>query len=301
MAQAPVLRATSGCLLAEVLNREWVHLVDTSRETVRAWADRHSCLQTCRDLDDVLEAIRAAPDECLPALLTEDHHWCDADADRPKAGNCELAGRVVLQTMLDKMIMMARRDPTATLDDYVSLLWVRIRTYPLRRRPARIAATLALDTLKDVCRERRPPQIRPTDEAVLGYLQAARLLADRLDHQAAISALTAGQVITAAFELDLINPLTSTVLFSVYHEGLSGRQAAARHQMSTDLVRWRCSKAVRRLARHAAELADAACAATVAATTLPPRRIPLNIRDSLSSRDRSPDVASPKAGHADED
>jgi DNA-directed RNA polymerase specialized sigma24 family protein len=79
-----------------------------------------------------------------------------------------------------------------------------------------------------------------------------------LDHNASVGALTADSLIDAASRLGLIDGLTRQVLLSVYAEGLSGRLAADRHQTSPEMVRYRCSRAVRRLAQHSAALADAA-------------------------------------------
>lgn len=67
-----------------------------------------------------------------------------------------LAGRVVLQVMLPKAIRLARStathpDWTGTFDEagaeVLAALWVSIASYPLERRPGRVTANLALDTL----------------------------------------------------------------------------------------------------------------------------------------------------------
>ena len=83
-------------------------------------------------------AVRADPDAVFAALLTE------AAAGQP------IAARVVLQAMLGKVVRLAQAHPDVGVDEFVSALWCRIRTYPLARRPPRIAANLALDTRKDV-------------------------------------------------------------------------------------------------------------------------------------------------------
>ena len=67
-----------------------------------------------------------------------------------------LAGRVVLQVMLPKAIRLARStarhpDWTGSYDEagaeVLAALWVSIASYPLERRPGRVTANLALDTL----------------------------------------------------------------------------------------------------------------------------------------------------------
>jgi hypothetical protein len=94
-------------------------------------------------LDDLLAAAQGCPDAILGALLTE-----------VSKGN-QLAGRVILQALLGRIVRMATRDPWAGVDDYVAALWCRIQTYPFTSRPTRIAANLSMDTLKTVYDERR--------------------------------------------------------------------------------------------------------------------------------------------------
>ena len=56
----------------------------------------------------------------------------------------QLAGRVVLQALIGRMVRMAQRDPRSSVDDYLALLWCVINNYPLQRRPVRIAANSSL-------------------------------------------------------------------------------------------------------------------------------------------------------------
>ena len=111
--------------------------------TVSRWADRHDVLAPCGSFDDVLSAARLDSDPILAALLTE-----------VSIGD-QLAGRVVLQALIGRMVRMAQRDPRAGIDDYLARLWCAINSYPLSRRPVRIAANLSMDTLKAVSREHR--------------------------------------------------------------------------------------------------------------------------------------------------
>lgn len=224
------------------LNTEWETLARdrASRPTVAGWAIGCPGLQGSDTLDAVLTAIGERPDEVLGRLLA-------ADAD-----GCPLAGRVVLQAMLPKLIVMSRRDHRADFTDYLSQLWLRIRTYPLARRPDRIAANLALDTLKAVKSEQGTAALAATDEVLERLQQDAARRADPPDE------LAARRVLRAAGELGLVDDLTRAVLVSVYADGLTGRAAAERHQISHDLIRWRCSKGVRALSAHRAELLAAA-------------------------------------------
>ncbi|MBO0813222.1 MAG: sigma-70 region 4 domain-containing protein, partial [Microlunatus sp.] len=58
--------------------------------------------------------------------------------------------------------------------------------------------------------------------------------------------------------LGLIDDPTRRLLLSVYAEGLSSADAAVRHGLTPTTVRFRCSRAIRRMAQHAVSIADAA-------------------------------------------
>lgn len=236
--------------MVDSLDRDWAYLVESSPARVRSWALRHQPFSGCVGLDDVMTAIRDDPDGALSALLSD-----------TSAGD-QLAGRVVLQTMLGKIVRMVSRDDTATSDDYVVAMWCRIRTYPLATRPRRVAANLALDTLKAV---RRSPDgyagARGVDpmspDEVFDQICSQADARHTLDHNAA-SHVSGLQLIRTAAALGLIAPGTSSVLHSVYIDGLAGRDAATRHSIAPTTVRFRCSRGVRKLAEHAEVLLDAA-------------------------------------------
>lgn len=220
------------------LNTEWEDLVDLTRGCLPCWAG-HPALLGCRDLDDVLLAIRGAPDAVLLALL-----------DAARAGD-ELAPRVVLQAMLPKMVLMARRDRSAGVEDYVAQLWCVVRAYPVDRRRARVAANLALDTLKHVSRERRAGPSLLADVAAEAEIEAV------VAYGSGALRSEAARLLASAQELALVDPQTGAILRTVYLDGLSSREAADRHGGTAEMVRYRCSRAVRHLARHATELAAA--------------------------------------------
>jgi len=230
----------------DVLEREW-HVLATSGDwatAVRQWGWRHpAVLAGCRTPDDVLDTIRADPDPVLLALLE-------------LAGSGDVtAGRVVVQSMLPKLIVMARRDPDHETADYVSWLWVVIRRYPTRRRRRRVAANLALDTLKQATRSRVRHEI-PYHSESLAQLEHAPFAS--VSDEPGSDALTASRVIDGARRLGLVDDATARVLALVYDTGLPGREAAEMLDMSVATVRWRCSRAVRTLAAHSHELLDAA-------------------------------------------
>ena len=239
-----MIRSTSfgAAGLCSALNAEWAELAADAARRPLDWCSSWPALAGCASLDDVLGRVRERPDQVLYALLS----LC--------AGGDLLAGRVVLQAMLGKLVRMAAVDTQAGLDDYVGALWLRIRTYPTAERPERIAANLALDTLKTVHGHSRTPR----GIEVTPYPPSA--FVDRLWDRAEPLAdeLAARRVITTAARLGLINADTEAVLTSVYADGLSGTSAAARHGKSPGAIRVQCHTAVRRLAQHARLLADAA-------------------------------------------
>lgn len=236
-----------GASFVDALDDEWRELVDSddTAATVQQWGRRHpAALAGCRTLDNILELIRGNPDGVLLALLA-----LAADGD-------SLAGRAIVQSMLPKLITMARRDPEHELPDYVSWLWLVLSSYPVSRRPRRVAANLALDTLKRATRQRRRAEIPYHSESLAQLTSQAEMR--RCDDPDGVDLLTAGQVIRTGRQLGLLDDLTVRVLTVVYDHGLPGKEAATQLGMSVDSVRWRCSRAVRRLAVHSVDLLAAA-------------------------------------------
>lgn len=228
------------------LNDEWSALCELETE-VGGWVQRHPSLAGCRKLAEVLERVADAPDQVLGSLLIE------------SAGGSTLAARTVLQAMLGKVVLMARADPGTGVHAHLVALWERIRTYPIDRRPRHIPANLALDARKLARREGRPTVIAPWPPgAAFTDLVDRQILRETADHGLDISILTAGDIIRAAVELELINGDAEALLNSVYAEGLTSVDAAQRHVMSPQTVRQRCSRVVRHLASHSHELASTA-------------------------------------------
>jgi hypothetical protein len=236
--------------IVDDLNREWRELVEGRGDALPGWARRHPALAPCTGLEEVALRASRGQDDALHALLAE------------AQGGTGLAARVVLQAMLGRLVRMAGRDPGALVDDYVGAMWCVLVQYPLAARPVRIAANLALDTLKAVHQERRLLErgtlalgLPARDLELLLELHRGR---EDLDHAAELRALGAAEVIEAGRRLRLIDEGTRRLLHHVYVDGLNGRDAAARGGTTPGSLRVRCSRAVRRLAAHAAELAEAA-------------------------------------------
>ena len=236
--------------LVEALDREWRELMRAHHGTVSRWADRHEALAPYRSLEEVLSVARRHSDPILSALLIE-----------VSAGD-QIAARMVLQALIGRMVRMAQRDPRGSIDDYLAWLWCVINSYPLSRRPVRIAANLSMDTLQAVSRERRwlgrgDVTLYPSAESLEQLLGPAGLDGSSYDFAPPVD-VEVQNVLEASTSLSLIDDADAALLHSIYAEGVSGGQAARRFYLSAGTVRVRCSKAVRRLAAHAVELADAA-------------------------------------------
>lgn len=207
------------------LNAEWAELAVLA---VPAEWRAEPALAAHRDLAGVLAAIRLRPDEVLGALLRR------ADPT---------ARRVVLQAMLGRAVRDAVRDREHDLDDYLGELWLGIAGYPLQRRPARIAANLALDAAKRV---RARTRATPTDPARL------TLVPDDGREPGRRAAL----LLARARRVALLDEPSHAALRLVYADGVAPSRAADLLGITPAVLRQRCHRAARRLAAHADDLRD---------------------------------------------
>ncbi|HQZ00172.1 MAG TPA: hypothetical protein PKV13_03860 [Propionicimonas sp.] len=213
---------TTSAVLA-ALNDNWQRLSAGSAARVQDWARREPELAGSHDLPGVLVRIRAHPDAVLAALL------------RLGATGDTIAYLAVLQAMLGRAVRLSggRAD---VLAEAVSELWLAIREYPLDRRPRSIAANLGWAVQRRV--RASPALVLPVGEQV-----AAETTPD------------ASTTLTDARHLGLIDGLTHRTLWAVYVAGMTSAQAAVALGTTPELVRWRCSWAIRRLRNHAELLA----------------------------------------------
>lgn len=247
--------------LVDALNAEWAVLADDPAPAgyngaqVCRWSTVQDGLAGCTTPAQVLTAVRAAADPALAALIAVHQRGHRESGARTGPG---LAGRIVVQAMLGKLVTMARRDRRCGVEDYVGRLWERIADYPLGRRPQRVAANLALDTLKAVSRDRWAADRAAHLVAAAVDLDRAALGRADVAPGGATADLTARRVLRRAQDLGLIDAATRRLLWSVYAEGLTSAAAADRHGLTPTTVRYRCSRAIRILARHSDRLSDAA-------------------------------------------
>lgn len=209
-----------------VLNREWLSLESSA---VSTWSV-HPELAGCGTPGDVLLRVAEDPDAALGRLIAL---FQEGDLR---------AGRVVLQAMLGKIVLMAAADPRCDQQDYLAEFWLTLAAYPLRRRPRRIAANLALDTRKAVWARGRVRAELPWEE----------------EPPASSRELTGRRVIAAAGELGLIDAVSQETLRAVYCDGLPSRVAAEDLGTTSEMIRWRNSRSIRRLAGQARRLLAAA-------------------------------------------
>ncbi|SEF17228.1 hypothetical protein [Jiangella alba] len=233
-------RRQTGTGVAGRLNDEWDRLrAGGQPDAVARWAAAEPALSGCRRLADVEAAVAAAggADAVLIALLRLAH-----------AGD-PLAGRTVLQLMLGKAIRIAAghagRDSREALEHAaVAALWTVIATYPTTRRPARVAANLAMDTLGVVSRELAHRRTEtPAEPDVLAAV-AGIGAGDTAD-----TGLT--ELLAWAVDAKAVSVADARLLLDIYAPapGVEGGAAAAeRAGISWAAARQRASRAARRIA-----------------------------------------------------
>ena len=179
--------------------------------------------------DETLAApLSMTAQEALTRARREGDPWLAVLVAAAQRGD-EIAGRCVVQAVIGRLGAIARRDSRCELDQLVGAVWLRIRSYPLDRRPRAIVTNLVLDARKDVLSESRPLPVTP--------LPPPRRIA------------VAANVLHEAARIGVIDAPIAEVMSSVYVLGLSGEAAARRHGITATTVRWRCSAGMRRLAR----------------------------------------------------
>lgn len=224
--------------LVDHLDDEWSLLADNRTDTCLAWSVLCAPLAGCRTPAGVLAAVRDDPDTVLGFLI-----------GRYRSHGETLAGRIVLQAMLGKLVRLSHSsaaygEPDA-LDDLVAQMWCQIAVYPLDRRPRKVAANLAMDTFKVVRRGwLSSGEISMPTYAVIAVLldQERPVTRDVMEE----IPWTSEGIICAAFELSLITATTRDILLAVYGpEGLSGAAASERWACSEAAIRTRCRTAVK--------------------------------------------------------
>lgn len=156
-----------GSRIYAALVDDWVRTCELPSVTsnLRKWAKTQPALAGVTSLPDLLDTIDSAgasrADEILLALIQLTHD------------GQQLAGKVVLQAMLPKLSRMAATSTMNASDANsmeerqqigVGVFWDVLATYPIDRRPQRVAGNLALDTLHRLTETTRAlAEERPVD------------------------------------------------------------------------------------------------------------------------------------------
>ena len=222
--------------VVEALEHEWPQLLPSLNARLRTWGRREPVFAAFPAAPLLLRALRSQQDHRLEdaillALLRE------ARQDR-------LAGRFVVQALLPGLKRAAARIlfEAGERDELWSILlanlWERITSYPLERRPRRVAANLLLDTihatLTDFGRARRT--IQATEPLVSDELAPAR----REEEEAEV-------VLARAARAGAISCEEAVLILRTRLEGLSLATLARELGVSYDALRVRRRRAERRL------------------------------------------------------
>jgi hypothetical protein len=235
--------------LLDRLNAEWAEMCASPSVSmrVRSWGGTCATLADCRTLSEVVDLARAAArqDEVLGALLR-----------LGQAGD-SLALRVVFQLFLGAAVnsgVTRTRVSILTYDeaaqDAVVALWGAVATYPLKRRPAKIAANLKMEIVRRLARSAADREAR--DVEVPADPSRARVFDQPLaDDEATTPYEDVLEIIAWGVDTGTLSLRDAQLLLDVYcpAPGESGgpASASALWGISQWAVRQRCSRAVRGL------------------------------------------------------
>lgn len=224
-------------LPVDILERDWQRELNGPQLHSRfaAWREAEPALSSFQNPAGVLRFLRRAgssgrKDEVLCALLRR-ARW------EP------VAGRVALEAMLPGLknlagrLLIDVRDRDELWSALLACAWERIRTYPVERRPRRVAANVLLDsmrgTLAAFASARRDPAARA--ENLPGYAEAR-------SESGGVDAL-----LDAAISAGAITPDEAELILATRVDGLPLSTLARSEGLRCDTLRHRRGRAERRL------------------------------------------------------
>lgn len=243
--------------LFTALLEEWVDL-NRSRvtaRTVQQWASRHPELQGAHRPADIVDTVDNAPADQQDAILLTLLRLTQAGE--------QLAGRILLQQMLPRLARLRRHikgpdDLTTdrwTADEsaqiFVATFWELIVTYPIGRRPSRVAANLALDILGHVHRILRHSSTevvlpgRPLDNWVVDII--GPLYPPREPHPDSNDDDQLPSLLLWATDTGVLTPSAAQVMNSVYVKGETPLEYSRRTGLTHAAVKQTCTRSKRRL------------------------------------------------------
>jgi len=162
----------------DLLEDEWRHLRH-DRLAARRLADVRQVAGGARTLVEVEDFVRSAPPEDNDAVLLALVSRACVESGTVSGGDA-VAARVLLQLLLPGTRNLARRwwalgDPDERAAAAVAAVYDRIRSYPLARRPGRIAANVLMDAARTLRRAVPPAALTLSADPVVDLLIAGGL------------------------------------------------------------------------------------------------------------------------------
>lgn len=232
---------------------EWARLCQlpsTARQLAR-WGTTEHALAGFASLQELVTGIDEGTRE-------EDDSWLGALIRLAQTGQT-MAGRTVLQAMLPKLTRFAHSTrPTSESTEpedhrhvIVATFWTVLAGYPIHRRPSRVAAGLALDTLHALTADTRaaavefPVPADALDQVAGGQAEGPGPEAGELSSHADLL-----EVIAWGIDSGVLSGEDAAVLTRVYlpeEKRATSSTVAAELGLSASALRQRCSRARRRL------------------------------------------------------
>ena len=234
---------------------EWARLCQlpsTARQLDR-WGTTETALAGFTSLQELVtgidEGTREEDDALLGALI------------RLAQSGQTMAGRTVLQAMLPKLTRFAHTTrPTSESTEpedhrhvIVATFWTVLAGYPIHRRPSRVAAGLALDTLHALTADTRAAAVEfPVPADALDQVASGQVEDEEPGPESRELSSDADLLEVIAWGIDsgVLSGEDATVLTRVYlpeEKRATSSTVAAEFGLSASALRQRCSRARRRL------------------------------------------------------
>lgn len=244
------------------LEAEWDQLGPSTPPELIVWRKDPGPLCAARDLEHALSIIWASPDAALTTLI-----------GAAQAGD-QLAGRVIIQAFLPRarrlVAKVGKSAPQLHAEaalNAIEALWELIATYPLDRRPRRIASNIALDLLKRISNDRyRGRDLWSKDGANRPLLSIERPRSHasgtveylpELDEAATMPSIDdeLAELLQLATDTGVITTGQAELLHDCYATTRSSAEIAESLGIAQTALRHRTEAARRALTTHADELA----------------------------------------------